>query len=130
MSSRARWTPHEDATLSSLVAQAGGPGAVQWSVIAEQLHGEVGIPRNPKQVRTRYKNQLQPGTKRGDWSTEELRNLLTLHRLLGNSWSKVAARMPSRQQNDVKNRWYSCLRQHCRDVCKIAQRSQITCVKL
>lgn len=60
-----------------------------------------------EQVKERWINELDPYVKRGVWSDEEMRILISAQKELGNRWSDIATRIPGRSENSVKNRWYN-----------------------
>ncbi|PQQ21191.1 uncharacterized protein Pyn_24127 [Prunus yedoensis var. nudiflora] len=64
-----------------------------------------GLNRCRKSCRLRWLNYLRPNIKRGSFEEEEVDLIIKLHKLLGNRWSLVAARLPGRTGNDVKNYW-------------------------
>ncbi|RYY83296.1 hypothetical protein EON63_11550, partial [archaeon] len=45
--------------------------------------------RTGKQCRERFHNHLEQGIKKGDWTEEEDRVIITLQRIIGNQWAKV-----------------------------------------
>ena len=63
--------------------------------------------RTGKQIRDRYLNKLRPNIRRGEWTIEEDRTLLSCYYQIGHKWSKIATYLPGRTEGQVKNRFYS-----------------------
>jgi hypothetical protein len=96
------WTRDEDLKILAFV-EANGPG--NWVKLAVQLPGRIG-----KQCRERWTNHLCPKVVKGQWTPHEDDLLIELHHQFGNQWTKIAACMPGRTDNCVKNRWNSTLK--------------------
>ncbi|KAL1060393.1 hypothetical protein V6Z11_1Z101500 [Gossypium hirsutum] len=67
-----------------------------------------------KSCRLRWINYLRPDLKRGTFSQEEENLIIELHAVLGNRWSQIAAQLPGRTDNEIKNLWNSCLKKKLR----------------
>mmetsp|Transcript_11641 Transcript_11641/g.35542 ORF Transcript_11641/g.35542 Transcript_11641/m.35542 type:complete len:161 (+) Transcript_11641:436-918(+) len=100
--SRVRWRPEEDEELRRLVTQH---GEGNWDALASMFSTE----RTGRQLRARWKNNLDPSLARSPWSTEEDQRLLT-GRESGQSWSLLARLFPGRCDNDLKNRYHQLVR--------------------
>ncbi|EYU24849.1 hypothetical protein MIMGU_mgv1a018812mg [Erythranthe guttata] len=97
------WTPEEDAKLTHHI-QMHGPG--NW----RSLPKIAGLERCGKSCRLRWTNYLRPDIKRGRFSFEEEETIIQLHSVLGNKWSAIAARLPGRTDNEIKNYWNTHIR--------------------
>ncbi|KAI3714055.1 hypothetical protein L1987_72645 [Smallanthus sonchifolius] len=97
------WTEDEDLKLIRYI-QAHGPG--QWRILPKNA----GLQRCGKSCRLRWINYLRPGIKRGRFSFEEEETIIQLHSVMGNKWSAIAARLPGRTDNEIKNYWNTHIR--------------------
>ncbi|KAF3443820.1 hypothetical protein FNV43_RR13510 [Rhamnella rubrinervis] len=97
------WTPEEDLKLINHI-QKHGPG--NWRTLPRNA----GLQRCGKSCRLRWTNYLRPDIKRGRFSFEEEETIIQLHSILGNKWSAIAARLPGRTDNEIKNYWNTHIR--------------------
>ncbi|XP_050222559.1 transcription factor MYB102-like [Mercurialis annua] len=97
------WTPEEDQKLIDFI-QKNGYG--NWRTLPKNA----GLQRCGKSCRLRWTNYLRPDIKRGRFSFEEEETIIQLHSVLGNKWSAIAARLPGRTDNEIKNYWNTHIR--------------------
>ncbi|RWR94077.1 transcription factor MYB46-like protein [Cinnamomum micranthum f. kanehirae] len=101
------WSPEEDEKLFTHITKF---GVGCWSAVPKQA----GLQRCGKSCRLRWINYLRPDLKRGSFSQEEEDLIISLHEVLGNRWSQIAAQLPGRTDNEIKNLWNSCLKKKLR----------------
>ncbi|XP_078441532.1 transcription factor MYB20-like [Wolffia australiana] len=92
------WTAEEDIRLIEFICTK---GPCSW----RDLPKLAGLLRCGKSCRLRWTNYLRPDLKRGLLSDYEEKLVIDLHAALGNRWSKIAAHLPGRTDNDIKNYW-------------------------
>ncbi|PSR86826.1 Transcription factor like [Actinidia chinensis var. chinensis] len=104
------WSPEEDEKLVKYMVMSSGQGQC-WSEVARNA----GLQRCGKSCRLRWINYLRPDLKRGAFSPQEEDLILHLHSLLGNRWSQIAAQLPGRTDNEIKNFWNSTIKKRLRN---------------
>lgn len=95
------WQPEEDALALELIAKIG----FKWTKIGRIIGGRTG-----KQVRDRYNHSLNPNISKDKWTKEEDAQIISLYQQLGNKWCQIAQKLKGRTENQVKNRFYSKLK--------------------
>ncbi|XP_058744805.1 transcription factor MYB113-like [Vicia villosa] len=97
------WTYEEDKLLKACIDKY---GEGKWHLVPQRA----GLNRCRKSCRLRWLNYLNPAVNRESFSEDEVDMILRLHKLLGNRWALIAARLSGRTANDVKNYWHTHLR--------------------
>nr|AZQ26520.1 transcription factor GAMYB-like isoform X1 [Populus tomentosa] len=92
------WTSAEDAILVEYVKKH---GEGNWNAV--QKHS--GLSRSGKSCRLRWANHLRPNLKKGAFTQEEEQLIIELHAKMGNKWARMAAHLPGRTDNEIKNYW-------------------------
>ncbi|XP_059652194.1 transcription factor MYB61 [Cornus florida] len=101
------WSPEEDEKLIKHITKY-GHGC--WSSVPKLA----GLQRCGKSCRLRWINYLRPDLKRGTFSQQEENLIIELHAVLGNRWSQIAAQLPGRTDNEIKNLWNSSIKKKLR----------------
>ncbi|KAF1002748.1 transcription factor MYB14-like [Apium graveolens] len=105
------WTRDEDRILINHVTLHGHEN---WRALPKQA----GLLRCGKSCRLRWTNYLRPDIKRGNFSEEEEQTIINLHHELGNRWSAIAACLPGRTDNEIKNVWHTHLKKKIKNIQK------------
>ncbi|XP_062207204.1 transcription factor GAMYB-like [Phragmites australis] len=92
------WTSAEDAILVDYVKKH---GEGNWNAVQKNT----GLFRCGKSCRLRWANHLRPNLKKGAFTPEEERLIIQLHAKMGNKWARMAANLPGRTDNEIKNYW-------------------------
>ncbi|CAH2060744.1 unnamed protein product [Thlaspi arvense] len=97
------WTSAEDQLLIAYVDKHGDGN---WNAV--QKHS--GLSRCGKSCRLRWVNHLRPDLKKGAFTEKEEQRVIELHASMGNKWARMAAELPGRTDNEIKNFWNTRLK--------------------
>ncbi|KAG9455294.1 hypothetical protein H6P81_008198 [Aristolochia fimbriata] len=104
---RGLWSPEEDEKLVRYITTH-GYGC--WSEVPEKA----GLQRCGKSCRLRWINYLRPDIRRGRFTQEEEKLIISLHSIVGNRWAHIASHLPGRTDNEIKNYWNSWIKKKIR----------------
>jgi myb proto-oncogene protein len=95
------WKKDEDIRIIDLVSRYGKA----WSKISKILG-----TRNGKQIRDRFINVLDPEIKKGKFTDDEDRKLVSLYKQHGPKWATIAKYYTNRTADMIKNRFHSSIK--------------------
>jgi hypothetical protein len=95
------WKKEEDLRIIDLVNKY----AKSWSKISKILG-----TRNGKQIRDRYINVLDPEIRKGKFTDDEDKKLISLYKQHGPKWATIAKYYPNRTADMIKNRFHSSIK--------------------
>ncbi|KAK9076326.1 hypothetical protein SSX86_004660 [Deinandra increscens subsp. villosa] len=101
------WSEDEDDKLRAYIQRY---GHWNWRLLPKFA----GLSRSGKSCRLRWVNYLRPDIKHGNFTKEEEDLIVELHKKLGNRWSEMAAYLPGRSDNEIKNRWHTHLKKRAK----------------
>ncbi|KAE8733000.1 Transcription factor RAX2 [Hibiscus syriacus] len=110
------WSPEEDSILMDYIHKYGTGG--NWI----SLPHKAGLKRCGKSCRLRWLNYLRPDIKHGDFTDEEDRVICSMFATIGSRWSIMAAQLPGRTDNDIKNYWNTKLKKKLMGLSSQSQR--------
>ncbi|XP_066326084.1 myb transcription factor 42-like [Miscanthus floridulus] len=118
---RGLWSPEEDEKLIRYITTH-GYGC--WSEVPEKA----GLQRCGKSCRLRWINYLRPDIRRGRFTAEEEKLIISLHAIVGNRWAHIASHLPGRTDNEIKNYWNSWIKKKIRKPAMSTTSSSVTTV--
>ncbi|KAL9993235.1 putative transcription factor MYB-HB-like family [Helianthus debilis subsp. tardiflorus] len=102
------WSEEEDDKLRAYIHRY---GHWNWGLLPKFA----GLSRSGKSCRLRWMNYLRPNIKHGNFTKEEDNLIVELRKKLGNKWAAIAANLPGRSDNEIKNRWNTHLKKRAHD---------------
>lgn len=112
---RKTFSKEEDARLVEIVNLM-GDNFEGWNVVAEKMK-----TRTARQCRERWVSYLSPNIRVEKWTEDEDRILIDKINKIGKKWTEIASYFNGRSGSDIKNRWYS----HLKDITYLNEDSKI-----
>ena len=75
-------------------------------------------PIYPNQMTVNTFSEKDVGLKKTPWTLDEEQIFCEKHEVLGNKWVEIAKSLPGRNDNAVKNYFYSSIRKYIRKIAK------------
>jgi len=105
---RQMWSHEEDKALLEIVRSQ---GKMVWGQVADKLKEKLPHSnKTGKQCRERYRNYVDPGLYKKEWSKSDKIIFLLLHKQYGNHWGQIAKYFQGRNDISLKNLFYSYIR--------------------
>lgn len=119
------WTAAEDGVLLRMAANG---RVVNWNLVARELESvsPSASRKSARQCRERWNNRVNPSIKTAPWSEEEVTKFFDIHGKMGSRWSEIAAVLPGRTDNTIKNFFFCRLRKVARRISKDAVTPDMT----
>ncbi|OMJ73545.1 hypothetical protein SteCoe_27738 [Stentor coeruleus] len=111
-SNKYTWAPEEDQALIDLIDQN---GEKKWCKIANLINEQFkDSDKTGKQCRERWYNHLNPNLNKESFTLEDEIKVFEYQKQFGNKWSEIASHFPGRNDNFIKNCFYSAIRRNIR----------------
>ena len=91
------WTLEEDEKISSLAKELN----YDWRKMTQFFP-----TRSASELEQRWRQRIDPSTKKTSWSKEEDAILENMHKKFGAKWKVIAGFLPGRLPSSIKNRFY------------------------
>lgn len=103
-----KWTEEQDNALCNIVKLY---GTHEWATVAEQINCKfLNAPKTSKQCRSRWQDHLSAENAKEPWSEKEEFLMILAHKQHKNHWAVIAESLKGRNNNSIKNRFYSIFR--------------------
>ena len=91
------WTLDDDEKLSKIAKDSN----YDWKKVSESFPS-----RTSAEVEQRWRQRIDPTTKKSSWTKEEDQILLMMHQKFGGKWKLISQYLPGRLPSSIKNRFY------------------------
>lgn len=104
---KSHWRQDQDEGLKSLITKYGE----QWSLVASEINKTVSdTQKTGKQCRERWRYHINPAVSKHAWTAHEDLHLIVCHKKVKNSWAEICVGLKGRNNNMIKNRFYTIFR--------------------
>lgn len=92
---------------------------IKWKCLSKAYNEHFKTNKNTFLIRSRLKYFLNPKIQQGRLSEEEKNKIMENYKIYGPKWSKISKHIPSRNDQQIKNYFYSSLRKRTRESYKM-----------
>lgn len=101
----------EDLALKDIIMNS---NSRNWVTIAHKVSKKIRAERTAKQCRDRWINYLNKGIVNRSFTDFEINKLISIQKVHGNKWIKIAKELKGRTENQVKNFFHAMIRRNIR----------------
>lgn len=103
-----KWTEDLDNALCNIVEHL---GTHDWASVAMKINSQYpNAQKSSKQCRSRWQDHLSAENAKEPWSEKEEFLMILAHKHQKNHWANIAESLKGRNNNSIKNRFYSIFR--------------------
>lgn len=103
--------------MNNMIYQGAQMSNSMWNQLPNQGENQV-MPIYHNEMMVTNNSSKDVGLKKSPWTLDEEQVFCEKHEILGNKWVEIAKSLPGRNDNAVKNFFYSSIRKYIRKIAK------------